>query len=339
MRYLLLSLLSCLFFWTSLQAMPASESSFLHQPPYILADSISSTKTDNSPVILLFFTHTECALCAYMERVLFQDKQLADFYQTHFVSFRVPLESDIELVDLNQEKITTTALAERFAIEMNQLPVSIFLNAQGEVLSRFQGHTQRPEEYQWLGEWVLKPSDNREETFATYRQQRYRESAAENLLKAAEASHAFFDTTFGDLAEELSHVKEEQKAGILLFFEMENCPFCQRMRETALTAPEAQAFYRQHFKNFAIDILSDVELTDFDGTAMTQKEFAQQHRVRLTPVVIFYDAQGQTLYRHSGIITDSQEFIWLGEYVLTGEYKKDSFATFKQAKRHALSAQ
>ncbi|OUD13218.1 thioredoxin family protein [Thioflexithrix psekupsensis] len=338
MRYLL-SLLSCLLFWTSLSAMPNADSSFLHHPPYTLADSISSVKTDHSPVILLFFTHTECALCAYMERVLFQDKKLANFYQTHFTAFRVPLDSEIELVDFNKENISTTKLAQRFEISTNQLPVSIFLNAQGEVLYRFQGHTQRPEEYQWLGEWILNQGDKSEEAFAAYRQQRYRESSAENLLPAAEASHAFFDSTFGDLQEELSHVKEEQKAGILLFFEMENCPFCQRMRETALIDPKAQTFYRQHFKSFAVDILSDVELTDFDGTTMTQKAFAQQHRVRVTPVVIFYDAQGQTLYRHSGIITDSQEFIWLGEYVVMGGYKKENFATFKQAKRHTLSTQ
>ncbi len=147
-------------------------------------------------------------------------------------------------------------------------------------------------------------------------------------------SNAFFNLTFGDLPEEIAVAKAEYKQGLFLFFEMEDCPYCQRMRETVFSQPEVQSVYQQHFKTFAIDILSDVGLIDFDGRPISSKQFSQQqYRVRATPVYIFFNLNGEAIYRHSGLIADPQEFLWLAEYVLSSAYEKQSFNDFKQQKR------
>ena len=83
----------------------------------------------------------------------------------------------------------------------------------------------------------------------------------------------FFTLTFGDFKEELATARAEGKKGILLFFEQEECPFCHRMRTTVLNQPEVQDFYRKNFLNFAVDIESTNEITDFQGHSTTQKAF------------------------------------------------------------------
>ncbi|WJW76127.1 thioredoxin family protein [Thiohalobacter sp. IOR34] len=144
----------------------------------------------------------------------------------------------------------------------------------------------------------------------------------------------FFDQTLGDFQEELATAREQGKQGILIFFEMEECPFCQRMRETVLNRPEVQDYFRQHFLIFSVDIEGDVPITDFQGHATTEKDFAfRQYRVRATPVILFFDLQGRPVVRYTGATRDAEEFLWLGEYVVSGGYQEMPFARYKRLKR------
>ena len=147
----------------------------------------------------------------------------------------------------------------------------------------------------------------------------------------------FFQHSLGDLQEELAIAREEGKQGILLFFEQEECPFCRRMRRSVLNRPRVQDYYRQHFRIIPVDIEGDVPLTDFQGREMTEKEFAfQVNRVRATPVFMFYDLEGNRLTRYTGATSDVEEFLWLGEYVVTGGYRDMPFTKYKRQKRKQL---
>ena len=75
----------------------------------------------------------------------------------------------------------------------------------------------------------------------------------------------FFNETWGDFSEELENAKQQQKKGILIFFEMDECPFCHYMKHNVLNQPEVQAFYREHFLNFSVDIEGDIEITNMQG--------------------------------------------------------------------------
>jgi len=150
---------------------------------------------------------------------------------------------------------------------------------------------------------------------------------------------AFFDKSFGDFSEELEIAKEEGKKGILMFFEMDECPFCHRMKTTVLNKPEVMSFYKKHFKIFQINIEGDVEMTDFQGNETTQKDFSfKQQRVRATPVFAFFDLSGKRVVKYTGPTSSVKEFIWLGEFMLNEEYKKSSFTRYKRARKKAESS-
>jgi len=146
----------------------------------------------------------------------------------------------------------------------------------------------------------------------------------------------FFDETWGDLQEELATARAEGKQGILIFFELDECPFCHRMKRSVLNQPEVQAYFRKHFRIFTIDIEGDVEMVDFQGNATTQKDFAfKANRVRATPVMVFYDLDGKAITRYTGATSGMQEFLWLGQFITEGHYRNMRFTKYKRQQARA----
>lgn len=150
-------------------------------------------------------------------------------------------------------------------------------------------------------------------------------------------SSDFFDETFGNLQEDLETAAEDGKKGIFIFFHMEECPFCHRMKTTILNEPDVVTYFKEHFLAFEIDIEGANELIDFDGTVGTSQSISEKkYRVRATPVMMVFDLQGKPLLKYTGPTRTKQEFMWMGEYVVEGAYKETSFTRYKRAKKRAL---
>jgi thioredoxin-related protein len=146
----------------------------------------------------------------------------------------------------------------------------------------------------------------------------------------------FFNQTFGDFSEELQNARDEGKSGILLMFEMDECPFCHRMKINVLNQPQVQDYFREHFLIFPVDVEGDIEVVDFAGNSAAQKDFAlKQFRVRATPVFAFFDLDGNMVARYTGATRDTEEFMLLGQYVVEGAYKDTTFTKYKREKRDA----
>lgn len=144
----------------------------------------------------------------------------------------------------------------------------------------------------------------------------------------------FFDQSLGDLGEELSIARDDNKIGVLLFFEQEACPFCRRMKQDVLNRPQVQDYYRRYFRIIPVDIEGDIEIVNFQGETMPEKDFAfRENRVRATPVFMFYNLDGERITRYTGATADIEEFMWLGEYVVEAHYQDMPFTRYKRQKR------
>ncbi|MHB0974476.1 MAG: thioredoxin family protein [Thiobacillus sp.] len=161
------------------------------------------------------------------------------------------------------------------------------------------------------------------------------------LMFAASASaHAetrdplnyFFQPKFGDFKAELQTAREQGKKGVFLFFEMDECPFCERMRSTILNQSDVQDAYRAQFLLYPIDVNGDTPMTDFQGRHTTEKAFALANRVRATPTMLFIDLDGKVVTRYLGPTKDKAEFLLLGKYVADGVYATEPFTRYKQGK-------
>jgi len=141
----------------------------------------------------------------------------------------------------------------------------------------------------------------------------------------------FFNETWGDFKEELANAKAQGKKGILIFFEMDECPFCHFMKKNVLNQSGVQEYYRKHFLNFSVDIEGDVEMVNLQGKATRQKDFSfKEFRVRATPVIMFIGLDGKAIHRHTGKTSGVDEFMLMGEYIVDGHYKKTSFTRYKR---------
>ncbi len=142
-----------------------------------------------------------------------------------------------------------------------------------------------------------------------------------------------FNETWGDFKEEARNAKAEGKKGVFIFFEMDECPFCHYMKTNVLNQSDVQKYFRDNFLNFAVDIEGDVEMTDFSGKHMKQKDFAfKEYRVRATPVLAFFDLDGKLIHRFTGKTSGKEEFMLMGDYVVSGKYKEPGM-TFTRYKR------
>ncbi len=141
------------------------------------------------------------------------------------------------------------------------------------------------------------------------------------LAEARDPHSHFFMPKLGDFKDELATARQEGKPGVLIMFEMDECPFCSRMKATVLNQRPVQEYFRKHFLIYNIDVKGDAPMTDFKGKATTEKAFALEQRARATPVFVFYDLEGNAMTRFTGATQTADEFLLLGRYVAEGVHK------------------
>ena len=154
-------------------------------------------------------------------------------------------------------------------------------------------------------------------------------------LSAAETTRDpmqhFFQQGFNNLPDEIVAAESGGQLAILIMFEAEDCPWCAKMKATVLNQVAVQDYYRKHFRILMMDVNGDVPMTDFSGREMAQKDFAFQHnRVRATPVFTFFGLDGKLLTKYTGAARDPEEFLWLGEFVVSGAWKTTNFTAYKR---------
>lgn len=141
---------------------------------------------------------------------------------------------------------------------------------------------------------------------------------------------SLFDQHFNDYSENLEDAINAKKKGLFVFFHMEECPFCQKMRRDVFTRKPVIGYFRKHFLNFEVDVESSIMLTDFNGNAVEEKIFAQHYNlVGATPVLAFFNLDGKRVVRHTGFANE-KDFLLLANYFVDKGYKKEPFIRYKR---------
>lgn len=151
-------------------------------------------------------------------------------------------------------------------------------------------------------------------------------------LSAAQAA-SFFQSSFGDFQDELRQVRTDGKKGLILVFEMEECPYCKRFHDKILNRPKVTESFHKDFTVIRVDVLGATQVQDFSGKPLTESQFAQSLKVRGTPTTIAFDAVGKEVARLSGVPVDAQEFLLWRDYVLSGRAGNVGFGQFRGESR------
>jgi thioredoxin-related protein len=93
--------------------------------------------------------------------------------------------------------------------------------------------------------------------------------------------------TFKDLREDLEEATAEGKR-LLVIFEQRGCVYCKQMHEEIFPLPEIAEMLNENYFVVQMNLYGDVEVTDFDGEALSEKAAARKWGVMFTPTMMFF---------------------------------------------------
>jgi thioredoxin-related protein len=90
--------------------------------------------------------------------------------------------------------------------------------------------------------------------------------------------------------EDLEEANDNDKR-LLILFEQQGCGYCKKMHEKVFSVPEIAAKLQDDFLVLRINIFGDLEVTDFDGQVLPEKEIVKKWGVMFTPTMMFFPEQ------------------------------------------------
>ncbi len=96
--------------------------------------------------------------------------------------------------------------------------------------------------------------------------------------------------TFKDLREDLEEANAEGKR-LMIIIEQRGCIYCRKMHEDVFPVPEIDAILNDQFFVVQINMFGDVEVTDFDGTTLSEKDMVGRWNALFTPTMMFFPTE------------------------------------------------
>ncbi len=97
---------------------------------------------------------------------------------------------------------------------------------------------------------------------------------------------AWMHDTFKDLREDLTDANAEGKR-FAIIIEQRGCAYCAKMHEEVFPVEEIDTLLNEDFFVIQINMFGDVEVTDFDGEVLAEKDMVRKWGMLFTPTMIF----------------------------------------------------
>lgn len=139
-------------------------------------------------------------------------------------------------------------------------------------------------------------------------------------------SEPFFKGSYLDLKHDMAQAYQEGR-GLMVIYEQEGCSYCALMHKVNFADKETVDIMTRHFDVIQLDIWGARELTDFSGNVVTEKQFARNLNIQLSPMVNFFGPDGKEVFRMAGYYKP-QLFKTALRYVAEGAYQQTSFREY-----------
>ena len=93
--------------------------------------------------------------------------------------------------------------------------------------------------------------------------------------------------TFKDLREDLEEANAEGKR-LAIIVEQRGCIYCKKMHEEVFPLPEIDSYITENFFFVQLNMFGDVEVTDFDGEILPEKEMVRKWGLLFTPTMMYF---------------------------------------------------
>ena len=151
---------------------------------------------------------------------------------------------------------------------------------------------------------------------------------AGRALSATAGDEAIFETIIEIDLRHDAGVARSQGKHVMIMFVQDGCSACLKMKREVLTDPSVQAYFKNHFLSYDVNIFGDLPVIDQGGVALTEKTYAGRERIWGTPTFRFFGENGRLVYQHTGALSKA-DFVRLGEFVAAQRYR--SAKSFQRA--------
>lgn len=137
---------------------------------------------------------------------------------------------------------------------------------------------------------------------------------------------AWFKESFLEIQEDAVEAGEADKH-LMLFFHLNNCPYCDRMLTESFEADPNMSYIRQHFDVIMLNVKGDREVVFNEELTVLEKELAELLEVRGTPAILFLTPENKPVARVNGYRAPPR-FRSVLEYVSSKAYKTTTLTRF-----------
>jgi thioredoxin-related protein len=75
---------------------------------------------------------------------------------------------------------------------------------------------------------------------------------------------------------------------LAVVWELSGCPYCKDMHLVNFADPTVRDFIRERFALLQLNLVGNLEVEDFDGTRLAEKDLAARYGIRFTPTIQFF---------------------------------------------------
>jgi len=97
----------------------------------------------------------------------------------------------------------------------------------------------------------------------------------------------WIEETFKDLREDLEEATANGQR-LMVVIEQRGCIYCTRMHEEVFVVPEVESLLMDDYFVVQINMFGDIEVTDFDGETMAEKDIVRRWGALFTPTLMFF---------------------------------------------------
>nr|WP_245830751.1 thioredoxin family protein [Planktotalea arctica] len=92
--------------------------------------------------------------------------------------------------------------------------------------------------------------------------------------------------TFKDLREDLEEANDEGKR-LMIIFEQRGCIYCTKMHKEVFSQARVSDYISENYFVVQLNLHGDIEVTDFDGETLSEKDMARKWGILFTPSMMF----------------------------------------------------
>lgn len=273
--------------------------------------------------VMLYFYQDGCPYCAKLLQDNFGQKTIADKTRQHFDVIAMNIWGDREVMDMTGTSMTEKNFAKALRVQFT--PTLLMLDEQGEVALRLNGYTP-PHKFSSALDFVGERLE---------KQQRFSDYLVANAKEPASGKlHAE-----SWLLKHPLNFATAKKGGkpLVILFEQKECAACDELHAEGFLRSDVAVLLRK-FRVAQVDVASHEKLRTPEGKVMTAREWARKLDIFYTPSLVFFDTNGQEIFRVEGYLRPFHLASSL-DYIVSGGYRSQpEFQRFIEARATALRA-